>query len=141
MIKPQELRIGNMLSIEGTFIKVGKIEENSISWNIAKDTAKFKIWNPFLPVSDKKINPIPLTKEILLKFGFNKEYQKGYIGIDVCNSDFVLTEPFKMGEWQTNYTFQFETGSVPKFKEIEYVHQLQNLFFALTGEELTFKKD
>jgi len=74
-----------------------------------------------------------------LKFGFNKEYQKGYIGIDVCNSDFVLTEPLKMGEWQTNYTFQFETGSVPKFKEIEYVHQLQNLFFYLSGEELTFK--
>ena len=63
----RELRIGNMLFVEGTFIKVGKIEENSISWNIAKDTAKFKIWNPFLPISDKRINPIPLTEENFLK--------------------------------------------------------------------------
>ena len=88
---------------------------------------------------DDVFTPIPLTEEWLLKFGFNKEYQKGYIGIDVCNSDFVLTEPLKMGEWQTNYTFQFETGSVPKFKEIKYVHQLQNIYFALTGEELILK--
>ena len=88
---------------------------------------------------DDVFTPIPLTEEWLLNFGFNKEYQKGYIGIDVCNSDFVLTEPLKMGEWQTNYTFQFETGSVPKFKEIKYVHQLQNLFFCLCGEELILK--
>ena len=88
---------------------------------------------------DDVFTPIPLTEEWLLKFGFNKEYKKGYIGIDVFNSDFVLTEPLKMGEWQTNYTFQFETGSVPKFKEIEHVHQLQNLYFALTGEELILK--
>ena len=88
---------------------------------------------------DDVFTPIPLTEEWLLKLGFDKEYQKGYIGIDVCNSDFVLTEPLKMGEWQTNYTFQFETGSVPKFKEIKYVHQLQNLFFCLCGEELILK--
>ena len=88
---------------------------------------------------DDVFTPIPLTEEWLLKFGFNKEYKKGYIGIDVFNSDFVLTEPLKMGEWQTNYTFQFETGSVPKFKEIKYVHQLQNIYFALTGEELILK--
>lgn len=83
--------------------------------------------------------PIELTEEWLLKFGFNTDYKPGYIGIDINNSDFVLTNPLKMGDWQTNFAFQFETGNVPKFKQIEYVHQLQNLYFALNGEELIIK--
>ena len=123
MIEPKDLRIGNYYQGASR----GNIE--IVTWQTLRDLSEGKL----------NLLPIPLTEEILLKFGFNKEYQKGYIGIDVCNSDSVLTEPLKMGEWQTNYTFQFETGSVPKFKEIEYVHQLQNLYFALTGEELTFK--
>lgn len=129
MIQPQELRIGNhVFDIDGDIMQIGDILDFGVKF---KNTSLGSIY--------EKINPIPLTEEILLKFGFNKEYQKGYIGIDVCNSDFVLTEPLKMGEWQTKYTFQFKTGSVHKFKEIEYVHQLQNLYFALTGEELQLK--
>ena len=123
MIQPQEIRIANYIEYNGEIIKL----DGSLLCCYIQNELEFPL------------NPIPLTEEILLNFGFNKEYQKGYIGIDVCNSDFVLTEPLKMGEWQTNYTFQFETGSIPKFKEIEYVHQLQNLFFALTNEELIFK--
>lgn len=120
----RELRIGNYIEYNGEIIKL----DGSLLCCYIQNELEFPL------------NTIPLIEELLLKFGFNKEYQKGYIGIDVCNSDFVLTEPLKMGEWQTNYTFQFETGSIPKFKEIEYVHQLQNLFFSLCGEELTFKK-
>ena len=123
MIQPQYLRIGNYIEYNGEIIK---LDGSLLCCYIQNEL-------------DYPFNEVPLTEEWLLKFGFNKEYQKGYIGIDVYNSDFVLTEPLKMGEWQTNYTFQFETGSVRKFKEIEYVHQLQNLYFALTGEELTFK--
>ena len=124
MIQLQEIRIANYIEYNGEIIKL----DGSLLCCYIQNELEFPL------------NPIPLTEEILLNFGFNKEYQKGYIGIDVCNSDFVLTEPLKMGEWQTNYTFQFETGSIPKFKEIEYVHQLQNIFFSLCGEELTFKK-
>ena len=120
MINPIELRIGSYVEYNGEIIKL----DGSLLCCYIQNELEFPL------------KPIPLTEEILLKFWFNKEYQKGYIGIDVCNSDFVLTEPLKMGEWQTNYTFQFETGSVHKFKEIEYVNQLQNLYFALTGEEL-----
>ena len=135
MIQPQELRIGNLLQDDkGNICTVRRLSREDEEDILIEEKMNLKTLN-------YDVFGIPLTEEILLKFGFNKEYQKGYIGIDVCNSDFVLTEPLKMGEWQTNYTFQFETGSVPKFKEIEYVHQLQNIFFALNGEELTFKKD
>ena len=130
MIKPQELRIGSLLDVDGNIIKVGKIEENFISWNIAKDTAKFKIWNPFLPISDKRINPIPLTEEILLKFGFEKtanprELKYGGYSILLLNEiRFVIC----------NYMEN------PPSVKVSTVHQLQNLFFALTGQELPLKK-
>ena len=132
-MEANELRIGNLIE----YRIQDDLDDRKDWWEVSKiDATDLCILESNI---DYDFRPIPLTEEWLLKFGFNKEYQKGYIGIDVCNSDFVLTEPLKMGEWQTNYTFQFETGSVPKFKEIKYVHQLQNLYFALTGEELILK--
>ena len=134
MTQPQELRLGNLLQDDkGNICTVRRLSREDEEDILIEEKMNLKTLN-------YDVFGIPLTEEILLKFGFNKDYKKGYIGIDVSNSDFVLTEPLKMGEWQTNYTFQFETGSVPKFKEIEYVHQLQNIFFSLCGEELTFKK-
>ena len=131
MIHPQELRIGNMLFVDGTFIKVGKIEEHFISWNIAKDTAKFKIWNPFLPISDKRINPIPLTEEILLKFGFEKTANPRELKYDDYSILLLNEIRFVICNYMEN----------PPSVKVSTVHQLQNLFFSLTGKELTFKKD
>jgi hypothetical protein len=75
------------------------------------------------------LESIPLTEEWLLKFGFEKTYigydekypffEKGLIIIDACD-----------------FTIETASGLVI---EIKYVHQLQNLYFALTGEELTLK--
>ena len=128
MIQPQELRIGNLLDVDGNIIKVGRIDENLISWNVAKDTAKFKIWNPFLPISDKRISPIPLTEEILLKFG--------YIGNEPVFSE--KSTIFTLGIHKIWKPFNIFLDEYYRF-EIKYVHQLQNLFFSLCGEELKFK--
>ena len=75
---------------------------------------------PFL----RKIEPIPLTEEWLLKFGFEKNK----------NSDLY----FRLN----NYEYFIENGIIDngysRMNEIsvKYVHQLQNLYFALTGKEL-----
>ena len=137
MIQPQELRIGTLLDVDGHIIKVGKIEENSISWNIAKDTAKFKIWNPFLPISDKRINPIPLTEEILLEFGFY--FEDGFYCLRINNTAFMTI--ILLGSYANYELSNFRQKIVFSRGEFSGVHQLQNLYFALTGEELTFKKD
>ena len=88
-----------------------------------------------------KFQPIPLTEEWLLKLGFNKDYKNGWIGIDVESEsgmtiDFVLAEPLNMGEWQKYYAFVYDSY---RFTKLEYVHELQNLYFALTNEELTIQ--
>lgn len=92
-----------------------------------------------------EINPIPLTEDLLLKLGFSdKEYKDGYIGIDInsdsITTDFVLTKPLVMGEFQKSFSWEYRAGNIPFFKQIKFLHRLQNLYYSLTGEELEIKK-
>jgi len=72
--------------------------------------------------------PIPLTEEWLLRFGFNNEVY--------TNGGFLKWQKgeFKLLDRRLPNTQYHE----PK-ASIDFVHQLQNLYFALTGEELVVK--
>lgn len=74
-------------------------------------------------------NPIPLTEEWLIKFGFKRQ-NNAYNGPH--KNDFSIWSPIKSNRFDLNDTI----NNVPK---IEFVHQLQNLYFALTGQELIKK--
>ncbi len=124
-VKINSLSVGNYLKKDGVVVK---IDARSI----------FDIWNE-KGIIKHGYEPILLTEEWLLKLGFNKEYHHDYIGIDVGDTDFVLTYPNVIGEFWEHFIFQFEAGGVSKLKEIKYVHELQNLFHSLTGTELTRK--
>ncbi|ASK29707.1 hypothetical protein CEY12_06135 [Chryseobacterium sp. T16E-39] len=130
MIKPEELRIGNYVCINNGYSTVGDLLE------LTQKNFEILIVNN----SYDRIYPIELTEEWLLKLGFNKDYKTGYIGIDVSNNDFVLTFPSILGKFQKSFAYEFKSGGWAKFKELEDVHSLQNLFFALTGSELTIKE-
>ena len=71
--------------------------------------------------------PIPLTREWLIKFKF-EELEKD------CRTF------FKKGKFKVELS---NGGNVYYNRNIfiSSVHQLQNLYFALTGEELTFKEE
>lgn len=90
------------------------------------------------------LKPIPLTEEWFLRFGFSKKgFKKGRIGIEVSGEDmtttyFAISQPKKMVEWQNFWAFEYNDY---RFVKLEYVHQLQNLYFALTGKELTLKPE
>lgn len=98
MIQPQELRIGDYIEYNGEIIKL----DGSLLCCYIQNELEF----PF--------NPIPLTEEILLKFGFEIEWllsdSKGY---------YVLINNKKI--------------------RIKFVHSLQNIFYSISGKELTFK--
>jgi hypothetical protein len=70
--------------------------------------------------------PIPLTEEWLLKFGFNKWKNKN----NYSKGSFIIYTLSKKG---------FHFGKKSLRIKIEHINQLQNLYFALTGEELTIK--
>lgn len=125
-MKANELRINNYLYNDRVVVK---IDARTI----------FDIWdNKGL----KNYKPIPLTEEWLLKFGF----EESSLGL---NADGYEREPkinrrrsIGLYEWDEMWfvTFREDIGiDHVDLNEIEHVHQLQNLYFALTNEELELK--
>lgn len=117
----RELRIGNLAQDQYNNILVCcELNKISIGFEVL-DRSKF----PLKP--GWKSEPIPLTEEWLLKFGFEKKgkrFSKDWFYLwDECGSIvFALAE------------MHDEVGT---YLPIQHVHQLQNLYFALTGKELT----
>jgi hypothetical protein len=79
-----------------------------------------------------ELEPIPLTAELLEKCGFEKD------GIYPDGKSFVFNGKYYLtGTWFKVHT---SCGTFKVLNEnIEYLHQLQNLIFALTGKELEIK--
>ena len=79
-------------------------------------------------------SPIPLTEEWLLKFGFRVRDDNEYLDIRIRNMLYLAVH-LRTLDVILGYNYEW---TLP-IKTIKYVHQLQNLYFALTGEELTIK--
>jgi len=76
----------------------------------------------------EKYKPIPLNEEWLVKFGFEKDKSAFIYGYYALYNNEIY--------WSGGvYSACDSISNI----EIKYVHQLQNLIFALTGEELTLK--
>jgi hypothetical protein len=122
MVKSKDLRIGN-------FVYVSYENEESILKN-EQSILKFEFdsgWN------FDYIKPIPLTEEWLLKFGFKKGFNDTDMRVQV-------TKDCSMSIWTCDEKDNCIIGD-DLVLTIQYVHQLQNLYFVLTGEELIIKTE
>jgi hypothetical protein len=88
----------------------------------------------------ENVRAIPLTKEWLLKYGFIFKKQSNICGQDQWSGmDFYMKDNITLrGNLKKSSTLTLAEYFNCK---IEYVHQLQNLFFALTGTELTINEN
>jgi hypothetical protein len=84
---------------------------------------------------DDYYQPIPLTEEWLLKLGF--EYNDNYENYRVKANEYYNSVKLDDGIWC--YNNDNSDAGCYFVTEIKHVHQLQNLYFALTGQELTLK--
>lgn len=73
--------------------------------------------------------PIPLTPEILEKCGFKHTWGDIY----------ELEDGFGVYASLRNGWMVSQSRDISNIKGADYLHQLQNLYFALTGEELKIK--
>lgn len=132
MIEPNELRIGNLVR-KPKYGSVYKIVMFLGIGHLQLDSPYFKYQtDSFHDCSIDEIEGIPLTEEWLLKFRFNKKT------VDGVHND--IFEWFKIQSEKGGFEYGFENYqlSIPNVR-LHYVHQLQNLYFALTGKELEFK--
>lgn len=119
-MKANELRIGNLVSNFGQHCFVMNIyKDNKVELGYFEDSIGF-----VRSLDDIDIKPILLTEEWLLNFGFEK------LGAIVFQCDH-----FRLLEEDGIFYFH----SAVRKTEIKFVHQLQNLYFALTGNELILK--
>jgi hypothetical protein len=76
---------------------------------------------------------IPLTKEVLIfKFGFEFEVKYGFREI------YWLKNTFRVEVCADGRVAVYYTSDKSLIAFIDYVHQLENLYFALTGTELIY---
>lgn len=128
----KEFRCGNYVEHDGRVFQIDSIAEVFPTLNTDEFGIGVVDWN--------NISPIPLTEEWLINFGAVKletEHTPNYFllqfeiedltSIPELNSDFIVRKRYN----NENSLF---------ICEIKYAHQLQNLFFSLTGNELTPNK-
>lgn len=120
-MKANELRIGNLVYYRKDVLRVSKI---------VKYRFECEGLNGFIDYTNldcDTFEPIKLNNKWLLKFGFEKDKDNVF---QLSNCVFWLDTGF----------IQIANCYTPIMNiNCKYVHQLQNLYFALKGEELTVK--
>lgn len=117
-----EVRLGNWVQYDGKHFQLAAISEEYPFLNTVEFGHGVVEW--------KDLQPIPLTGEILLKCG----------AIDLTGIFLIkLSAIEKIGYNIDNGRFWLEgPRGFLVIKSIDNLHQLQNLYFALTGQELEF---
>ena len=125
MIDVKELRIGNWICSDTSFFGETKKRE----WQVSLDDLQ--------SISDfpQDYDPIPITEEWLLKFGYEcfngrSLYSKG-------DDDLHIDFEYGSAQFRDSTSDGYNHVGIA----ITYVHQLQNLYFALTGKELEIKEN
>ena len=122
ILNENELRLGNLFIEEKSskIISVIGLEKNRIVFD-----GNFK--------NDWQAKPINITTEWLFNFGFaqltnvNEGFKQNVFTIKKNNNYLAVNFDYVLKVEAFNYL------------DINYVHQLQNLYFCLTGIELTIK--
>lgn len=127
MITASEIRLGNIVEIyKGT--KTGFINKCQVTSIIGSSINDYDI---------DDIHEIPLTAEIIIKCGFVKE--------DDLLSDFYILDLgrkfFRIDTKDLSIFYVSDVGmdGIILGADIDCLHQLQNLIFILTGNELNIQ--
>lgn len=123
MIKVTDIRIGNW--VNGNYNGFSKdVQIYAISHTYIQHSTEND-----LPIANFK--PIELTEEWLKKFGFEYDY-------DQESKSWSLMTSCEKFDYLFEISNKYQEYFQPDFLriDIKYVHQLQNLYYALTGTEL-----
>ena len=128
-----ELRIGNLVNYKDKPRVVYQIRNSGCDFHIAGNDFHSYIWDA--------IKPIPLTEELLLKFGFVKKswLTKGI----VIESTYFQLNNFIVYLLNDSFEIELINKSGEQFNLYKNwdkeVHKLQNIYFDIEGEELITK--
>lgn len=138
-MKPNELRIGN-------YICTGEYDPNHVYqvWELRNNKLLVgkTLTHGFITIEPdySSVTPIEITEDWLLKLGLE---------FDPITSRITKDVVFHIASYQSleNYQYQYSIEKHTLFvcdgfriticEGLKYIHQLQNIYFFMTGEELT----
>ena len=129
-MKSTELRIGNILNWQvGSSIMQGVVTSLSTVSIVIDHKSTFKISSEY---DTYRLIPISLTEEWLLKCKL--KYSSGIWSL----TDFFTICYSEINEWHNKNGYYLYANDVEYETTVcvQYVHQLQNLFYCLCGKEL-----
>ena len=127
MIQANELRLNNYLHLDGGIYQVNEIYNRLQCVELKRKNQSNPNLNEYeeCDLDYENLEPIEIKEDILFLLGF---VDKGF------------------GDWRKNRLYisresknHFVTNGF--IIEIQFLHQLQNLYFAIHGEELVFSLD
>lgn len=128
MINNRELRIGNILMFEGYYIKVSEITYDG-----------FKAEGMVNPSEEEAVHikPVLLDKNSVLRLGLHEQWGFHRYAIDIDVPEYIQLRVDTAQATIVGIGSQFDESLYLKLERIKYVHELQNLYNILTGNELT----
>ena len=132
-MKANELRIGNLVEY---FVK-DELDQRKEWWEVnildIDDIADIDSCG----CESAGYRPILLTEEWLMRLGFTSENTYSNFTLN----EIEIASSFRVIKTNERKSFYLD-GEIPDFMKIkiQHVHQLQNLFFCLCGEELEIKR-
>lgn len=120
----KELRIGNLFYKNGIVVTI--------------DGTSIVTIERHFDTSNTSYSPIPLTSEWLERFGFEKVGHElgGWWG----HPSYPTYGVTLSGRFSFSFINQTDDDFIDENISCKYVHTLQNLFYSLTGTELTIKQ-
>lgn len=144
MIQLSELRIGNLISYNGEEMRVYNLDTGGRSFYRINDISINKTTGCTTNGGEDAYNSIPLTEEWLTRFGFCRIINESQI--DGIEMNLYLDSDEEYGTYFSSCGTLTGTLCVLCIcrgnyfaNNLLYVHQLQNLYHALTGQELEIK--
>lgn len=122
MIKGNELKVGNWVQRRGKALQVVGIMDPIIR-------ATYEGLKSDYVVFDDQLHYIPISPEILEKAGFKESRQTFF----TWYTRRLVENHFRL-DYSDQTTYHWVQGNT--IVELNYLHQLQNLYFVLTATEL-----
>ena len=125
-MKATFFRLGNIIRCNGNISEIDYLTNNVIG-----------VSGLGFEINEKEVEAVQLSEEILVKLGFKKneftsDKIESYYSLELSDDKYIdLCLITDAGNCGIAYLFPYGTEF-----GFNYVHELQNLYFSLTGEEL-----
>lgn len=133
-MKPTELRIGNLINYNGKVVKVEQITKRKIGYHTKPNETRMNYARLC------EIGPIPITKKLLEKNGFKpytEEHNAYTLDLDINRRVWMFKNTYG---WTLQYVrYGVGYNDIVSKNIVMFVHDLQNAYQLVTGEELEIK--